>query len=68
MTPEPLSDYARFKALPAEERDALGFKKWQWQNRIGTHGPGCWAWGGPAHWRCAMARIAELEAKLKTPA
>lgn len=29
MTPEPLSDYAHFKALPAEERDALGFKQWR---------------------------------------
>lgn len=31
MTEEPLSDYARFKALPCEERDALGFAKWQEQ-------------------------------------
>lgn len=67
MTPEPLSDYARFKALPAEERDALGFKQWQWQSRIGTHDGQCWNYG-PAHWQCAMNRIAELEAKLKTPA
>ena len=30
--------------------------------RIGTHGPGCWAWG-PRHYECLSTRLAELEAE-----
>ena len=29
MTEHPTTDYARYKALPADERDRLGFAKWQ---------------------------------------
>lgn len=57
---EPLSDYARFKReVSAEERDTLAFAKWQEQNRIGTHGPGCWAFGR-AHYECAVREIEAL--------
>ena len=33
MIEDPLSDYARFKSLPCDERDRLGFAKWQEQQR-----------------------------------
>ncbi len=54
-----MSDWAIYKALPAEERDRLGFAKYQEESRIGTHAHGCHAWG-PAHWACACREIEVL--------
>ena len=59
------TDWAIFKALPADERDRLGYAKWQEESRIGTHGPGCYAWG-PAHWACACREIEALQASANT--
>lgn len=58
------TDWARYKRLPPDERDRLGFRQWQWQTRIGTHGPGCYAWG-PSHYQCAMQEIERLQALLR---
>jgi len=32
--------------------------------RIGTHGPGCYAWG-PAHYRCALVQIETLKTAIQ---
>lgn len=45
-----------FDALPQEEKERLAFKQYQWQNRIGTHGPGCWKWG-PSHYHCVCREL-----------
>lgn len=57
-----MSDFATYKALPAAERDELGFHRWRQLQQITTHGPGCHAWGWH-HYRCAMQEIERLKAE-----
>lgn len=55
-----MTDLEKYQSLPAEERDKLGFAKWQEQTRIGTHAEGCFGWG-PRHYECAVEEIARLK-------
>ena len=59
-----MTNYAIFKALPAQERDELGFAKWRENQHIGTHGPGCWK-NGRNHYECARAEIEALQSRVQ---
>lgn len=52
------------KDLQAENERLTTAIKWEQNHaeRIGTHGPGCHAWG-PAHWECAVREIERLTAE-----
>lgn len=41
-------------------RSALRYEQHR-SDRVGTHGPDCYAWG-PAHWECAMRETERLRA------
>ena len=65
-----MTDHDIYRSLPAQERDELGFARWKELQRIGTHGPGCFAFGR-SHYECAMREIERLQvdiSKMETAA
>jgi hypothetical protein len=53
-----------------EENERLN-KALKWEQhrsgRVGTHSPGCWAWG-PQHYECAIQHIAALDKEIESAA
>jgi hypothetical protein len=61
---DPQQEIDDLKAEIKRLAQSLHYEQWL-AGRQGSHGPGCWKWG-PAHYRCALNRIEELQPKDQT--